>query len=68
MASTFSFLFLYLLGLTFHVHVITNCLGGGEAPYAPEALGFGGEAKSSGKYGTILHPFTYSFNNITIFL
>lgn len=36
---------------------LPNCTGAGEAPYAPQPLSFGSEAKSSGKYGNV-HPFS----------
>lgn len=42
--------------------MFANCSANGDVPYAPQPLGFGSEAKSSGKYGTIklLHT-QYSF-------
>lgn len=44
------FLALFLL-LTCHLCVAVNPEGGGDVPHAPQPLGFGSEAKSSGKYG-----------------
>lgn len=45
-----------------------GCKGGGEVPYAPQALGFGSEARSAGQYGIWLFCSAVYFIQIIIFL